>query len=419
MQVKRNLANIKIVKRLFFFVASLCLAVGQVAEAVPQDDFHSKYKLVQVIMLSRHNIRAPFAIDSTVADPAEHRWHDFGVKSGELTVHGGQVEEKMGQYCRHYYEKKGLLPIDCQPETIFFYANAFERTIATARHFKAGMFPHENVPINYSGEVGEATPLFLPGTAGHTAAFDEKIEQELTALGGSEALTRSVAAGLKETATVLDNPMVEASEFKVSVAGGLKFSGSIRPFMSACDALTLQYYELADSRASFGHEMNFHQWQKIASVKELGIHVYRHVPTFARAIAWPLLSVFQEELNFPQRKFTFLCGHDTNIATVMGALEVMETSLPESIEQEAPIGSKLVVEKWQDSEGAWFVALKLVYPSVSQLCGSMPINESNPPKILPLQLQDIDSNQDGLIAIHDFQNRLINVIDSDAELMGQ
>ena len=46
MQVKRNLANIKIVKRLFFFVVSLCLAVGQVAEAVPQDDFHSKYKLV-------------------------------------------------------------------------------------------------------------------------------------------------------------------------------------------------------------------------------------------------------------------------------------------------------------------------------------------------------------------------------------
>ena len=166
MQVKRNLANIKIVKRLFFFVVSLCLAVGQVAEAVPQDDFHSKYKLVQVIMLSRHNIRAPFAIDSTVADPAEHRWHDFGVKSGELTVHGGQVEEKMGQYCRHYYEKKGLLPIDCQPETIFFYANAFERTIATARHFKAGMFPHENVPVNYSGGRG------YPGIpAGNSRAY--------------------------------------------------------------------------------------------------------------------------------------------------------------------------------------------------------------------------------------------------------
>ena len=334
---------------LLVFFMLLYIFVGQRAEAVPQDDFHSKYRLVQVIMLSRHNIRAPLAVDSTLSKLTAHQWHDFGVKSGELTVHGGQIEEKMGQYCRLYLQQEELFPMDYQPKTgeLLFYANAFERTIATARHFEMGMFPYVAVPVKYNSEVGDADPVFLPGVAGHKAAFEEKLVQEVAALGGSEVLTRSVATGLKEASMVLDNPAANTTEFEVSVEDGLKFSGSIRPFMSACDALTLQYYELGDSRASFYHELTSSQWQEIAAVKELGVHVYRHVPTFARAIARPLLSVFREELNLPQRKFTLLCGHDTNLAAVMGALEVRETNLPEAIEQEAPISSKLVVEKWQ------------------------------------------------------------------------
>ena len=401
------------------FFMSLYIFVGQRAEAVPQDDFHSKYRLVQVIMLSRHNIRAPLAVDSTLSKLTAHKWHDFGVKSGELTVHGGQIEEKMGQYCRLYFQQEGLLPTDYQPKMgeILFYANAFERTIATARHFETGMFPYVAVPVKYNGEVGDADPVFLPGVTGHTAAFGEKLAQEVAALGGSENLSRSVDSGLKAASVVLDNPAASTTEFKVHVEEGLKFSGSIRPFMSACDALTLQYYELGDSRASFGHELTLGQWQEIAAVKELGVHVYRHVPTFARAIARPLLSVFREEMNLSQRKFTFLCGHDTNLAAVMGALEARGTDLPEAIEQEAPIGSKLVMEKWQDKAGDSFVALKLVYPSTSQLCGKMPIDTSHPPRSLPLCLQDIELNQDGLISMHDFRQRIANVIASDEELM--
>ena len=408
-------------RKLFLLLTVLWFAAtGQLVEAVPQDAFHSKYHLVQVIVLSRHNIRAPLANAEKLGKITEHQWHDFGVKGGELTAHGAQIEEKMGAYCRLYFQKEELFPVAYQPEArdILFYANAFQRTIATARSFETGMFPDVDVPVRYNGNVNDADPVFLPGQGGHRAPFDEKLTEELAALGGESALTQSVAAGVKTAAAVLDNAENGAGEFKVTVQDGVHFGGNIRPLMAACDALTLQYYELGDNRASFGHELSFNEWRDVAAVKDLGIHVYRHMPTLSRALSRPLLSILQEELNLQRRKFTFLCGHDTNIASVMGAMEVKDTELPETIEQEAPIGCKLVVEEWQDQEGESYVALKLVYPSTNQLRSKTPIDANNPPQVVPLHLQNIHPNADGLITMQDFQQRLTDAITSDAELMG-
>ena len=408
-------------RKLFLLLAALWLAAtGQLVEAVPQDAFHSKYHLAQVIVLSRHNIRAPLANAETLGKITAHKWHDFGVKGGELTAHGAQIEEKMGAYCRLYFQKEELFPTDYQPEArdILFYANAFQRTIATARSFETGMFPNVDVPVKYNGNVNDADPVFLPGQGGHRAPFDENLTAELTALGGESALTQSVAAGVKTAAVVLDNAEAGTGEFTVNVRDGVHFGGNIRPLMMTCDALVLQHYELGNSQASFGHELSFNEWRDIAAVKDLGVHVFRHLPTLSRAWSRPLLSIFQEELNLQRRKFTFLCGHDTNIATVMGAMEVKDTVLPETIEQEAPIGCKLVVEEWQDQEGESYVALKLVYPSTNQLCSKTPIDANNPPQVVPLHLQNIHPNADGLITMQDFQQRLTDAITSDAELMG-
>ncbi|MCR5756757.1 MAG: histidine-type phosphatase [Selenomonas sp.] len=404
-----------------FFMALVYLMAGQPVKAETQDAFHSKYNLVQVMVLSRHNIRAPIGKTEELAKVTHHPWHDFCVKSGELTAHGAQLEKEMGQYFRRYFEKEELFSADDPPEAknIWFYANAFQRTVATAQSFADGMFPDVDVQVKYEGELGTKDPVFWPEQAGHKAAFDVSLSKELAALGGSEGLAQRIKPGLQEAALVLDNPEAGSGEFSVHVKGGLHFGSSLSPYWKACDALILQYYELGDSRASFGHDLNFNAWKDIAFVKDLGIHTYRHVPTLARAVARPVLSIFQEELNLQQRKFTFLCGHDTNIVSVLGAVEAKETDLPEAIEQEAPIGCKLVVEEWQDKDGESFVALKLVYPSISQLCGQTPIDANHPPQAVPLHLQNIYPNRDGLITMQDFQQRLTDAITSDAELLGQ
>ena len=113
----------------------LCLITSQPAQAATQDTLHEKYQLVQVIVLSRHNIRAPFAgKGSVLAKMTDHKWHDFGVKTGHLTARGALMERYMGTYFRNYLQQEGLFPADyqLQPKEMFFYANSFQRTIATA-----------------------------------------------------------------------------------------------------------------------------------------------------------------------------------------------------------------------------------------------------------------------------------------------
>ena len=182
-------------KIFLLLITLLCFAALPLAEA---RGLQENYDLVQVLVLSRHNIRAPFVDSGTLSGITPHQWHDFGVPSGELTVHGGQLEESMGAYARSCLQQEGLLPAGCQPGEgeILFYANAIQRTLGTARHFADGMFPGEKMPVKYEGQVGEPDPLFWGDLSGHSAAFDRELKKELAALGGSEALTRRVSPGI-------------------------------------------------------------------------------------------------------------------------------------------------------------------------------------------------------------------------------
>ncbi|MBQ1416672.1 MAG: hypothetical protein IIY91_05090, partial [Selenomonas sp.] len=100
-------------KTLAVLLTLLCLSISQPAQAATQDTLHEKYQLVQVIVLSRHNIRAPIAgKDSVLAKMTDHKWHDFGVKNGHLTARGALMERYMGTYFRNYLQQEGLFPAD-------------------------------------------------------------------------------------------------------------------------------------------------------------------------------------------------------------------------------------------------------------------------------------------------------------------
>ena len=71
-------------------------------------------------------------------------------------------------------------------------------------------------------------------------------------------------------------------------------------------------------------------------------------------IAHPLLVEMDNELNEGGRRFSFICGHDSNLASVLAALDAEDYRLPEAIEKRTPIGSKIVISCWkrEDGEGA-------------------------------------------------------------------
>mgnify|MGYP002622780886 CR=1 FL=1 len=80
-----------------------------------------------------------------------------------------------------------------------------------------------------------------------------------------------------------------------------------------------------------------------------------------------MLKEIYSELNARDRRFSFLCGHDSTITSVLAALGVEEYRLPEVIEPTTPIGCKLVFERWVNREGESFFKTSLVYQSVDQL----------------------------------------------------
>ena len=144
---------------------------------------------------------------------------------------------------------------------------------------------------------------------------------------------------------------------------------------------------------------------KIAKIKDVYGDVLFTAPVVAANVAHPLIQYIFDELNSEGRKFTFLCGHDSNIASVDAALGVEDYELPQSIEKKTPIGSKLVFEKWADASGREYVAVNLVYQTTDQLRNVTMLDLQNPPMVFGLKLKGIVANADGLYSAADVNAR--------------
>jgi glucose-1-phosphatase len=146
-------------------------------------------------------------------------------------------------------------------------------------------------------------------------------------------------------------------------------------------------------------------WEKISEVKDWYGDVLFTAPLVAVNVAHPMMQEILAELKTEGRKFAFLCGHDSNIGSVLAAIGANDYSLPETIEKKTPIGSKLVVEKWEDSKGQVFAALKLVYQSTQQLRSMSLLDLENPPMVYPIRLKGMNANADGLYLFDDLVQR--------------
>jgi len=114
-----------------------------------------------------------------------------------------------------------------------------------------------------------------------------------------------------------------------------------------------------------------------------------------------LVSRIREELQRNDRKFLFLCGHDSNLASISAALRLVLPETENALELHTPIGSKLVFEKWNDGTED-YVAINLVYQAVSQLQGRTLLTTDTPPMVKPITVEGMTTNSDGLYRLADF-----------------
>ena len=409
--------------RKFISLLLVCLAIclTQVA-AVQAREHGERYQLKQVLALSRHGVRAPlYGKDSFAARSTPHKWLDWSAQPGELTVKGGAAETLMGQYFRLWLEDEGLIPHNYLPAAgeVRIYANSFQRTIATARFFTAGMMPLGNIEVERHLAINEADPVFMPGAPNFTPALEKQTLKEVESVGGIKQFGAKLQEDCNITSEVLDfgrspegkgQGSINASDISLNLDKGLKIEGALRNLHRSADALVLQYYEETnDKKAAFGHEIGLQEWLAIGRVAYCTLDFLYTTPTYDAIYAHGMLSTIQQELANDQRKFTFLCGHDINLATVLPALGVEDYVLEGSLAPRTPLSGKLVICVWQGEDGE-YADLRLVYPGLEQLRHLEPLSLARPPQVKRLKLKGLRANEDGLYRLEDLQERFASAL---------
>jgi len=407
----------------FIVVLAAILTLGGMglqAQTKRSDDFRTRYELKEVVVMSRHNIRSPLTSGGAAyMRVTPHKWFEWSSPSSQLSLRGGVLETEMGQFFRKWVVDAGLLPDNYQPEgdEVLFYANSRQRTFATAKYFSAGFLPFANVEITRKYTEDKFDNTFKAQFTKMNDAYRQQILNEMQAMNsGPQAWMAAQQSALTLMEEVLDMAHSPAAandsahfwyndvQFKIEKGDEPRMTGGFSLANSVADALVLQNYESEDM-AAFGHELTLEQWRAISGIKEVYDRLLYTSHAAAINLAYPLVSRIREELQRADRKFVFLCGHDVNLGTISAALRFNLPETENAVERRTPIGSKLVFEKWNNGTED-YVAVNLVYASLSQMHHRSLFSLNVPPMVLPVTIEGLTANADGLYLLSDLETRM-------------
>ena len=421
--------------KIWMLAAFVLCCAGLQAQTKRSDDFRAKYELKEVVVMSRHNIRSPLVSGGAAyMRVTPYEWFAWSSPGSQLSLRGGVLETEMGQFFRKWLVGEGLLPDNCRPEgdEVLFYANSRQRTFATAKYFSAGFLPFANVEITHKYEEDKMDPLFTPKFTKMNDAYRQQIIAEMQTLhGGPQAWMQSVQPALTLLEDVIDMAHSPAAQndtlhfryddtqIKLERDDEPRMSGGFTLANSVADALVLQCYE-SESMTAFGHELTLEQWRSICGIKAVYDGLLFTVHSAAVNLAYPLVSRIYEELHHEGRKFMFLCGHDSNLASIGAALRLVYPETEQAMEIRTPIGTKLVFEKWSERQPEGdgtsgigteeYVAINLVYQTVDQLQGRTLLSVEAPPMVLPVTVEGLTPNSDGLYRLADLDARMLETM---------
>ncbi|MEL8069720.1 bifunctional glucose-1-phosphatase/inositol phosphatase [Escherichia coli] len=393
------------------------LASNAQAQTVPEG-----YQLQQVLMMSRHNLRAPLANNGSVLEQSTpNKWPEWDVPGGQLTTKGGVLEVYMGHYMREWLAEQGMVKSgECPPsDTVYAYANSLQRTVATAQFFITGAFPGCDIPVHHQEKMGTMDPTFNPVITDDSAAFSEQavaaMEKELSKL----QLTDSYKL-LEQTVNYKDSPSCKEKQQCSLVDGKNTFSakyqqepgvsGPLKVGNSLVDAFTLQYYEgFPMDQVAWGEIKSDQQWKVLSKLKNGYQDSLFTSPEVARNVAKPLVSYIDKALVTDRTsapKITVLVGHDSNIASLLTALDFKPYQLHDQNER-TPIGGKIVFQRWHDSKANRdLMKIEYVYQSAEQLRNADALTLQAPAQRVTLELSGCPIDANGFCPMDKFDSVL-------------
>ncbi|EMA8100058.1 TPA: bifunctional glucose-1-phosphatase/inositol phosphatase [Klebsiella quasipneumoniae subsp. similipneumoniae] len=409
----------------------ICLLAAAVAGAVmlsagaqAQDTAAPEgYQLQQVLIMSRHNLRAPLANNGSVLEQSTAKaWPQWDVPGGQLTTKGGVLEVYMGHYMREWLAQQKLVTSgECPPENaVYAYANSLQRTVATAQFFITGAFPGCGIAVHHQPQMGTMDPTFNPVITDDSPAFREKALQAMEKERQGMQLTESyklleTMIDYRNSPSCKEKQVCSLSEGKDTFSAGYQqepgVSWPLKVGNSLVDAFTLQYYEgFPKDQVAWGEITSDKQWQVLSKLKNGYQDSLFTSTAVAQNVAKPLVKYIDNALvgeGASKAKVTLLVGHDSNIASLLTALDFKPYQLPGQYER-TPIGGKLLFQRWHDSgSNRDLMKIEYVYQSTEQLRNADPLTLQTPPQRVTLALNGCPVDDQGFCPLETFK-KVIN-----------
>ncbi|EPQ4139341.1 bifunctional glucose-1-phosphatase/inositol phosphatase [Klebsiella quasipneumoniae] len=381
------------------------------------------YQLQQVLIMSRHNLRAPLANNGSVLEQSTAKaWPQWDVPGGQLTTKGGVLEVYMGHYMREWLAQQKLVTSgECPPENaVYAYANSLQRTVATAQFFITGVFPGCGIAVHHQPQMGTMDPTFNPVITDDSPAFREKALQAMEKERQGMQLTESyklleTMIDYRNSPSCKEKQVCSLSEGKDTFSADYQqepgVSGPLKVGNSLVDAFTLQYYEgFPKDQVAWGEITSDKQWQVLSKLKNGYQDSLFTSTAVAQNVAKPLVKYIDNALvgeGASKAKVTLLVGHDSNIASLLTALDFKPYQLPGQYER-TPIGGKLLFQRWHDSgSNRDLMKIEYVYQSTEQLRNADPLTLQTPPQRVTLALNGCPVDDQGFCPLETFK-KVIN-----------
>ncbi len=387
-------------------LCTLSLPAQQTAGAA-----NSAEQLQFVVFLSRHGVRSPTGNPDKYSAYSAAPWPKWSVPPGYLTAHGFELMRLFGAYDRAKLADEGLLAANgcADAGRVTILADSDQRTRETGKALAEGMFPG-CAPGVHARPEGDQDPLFhsmkagvgKPDRALATAAIEGRIGGKASNLTEVyrpqlEALDRILAGCGRVAANPKRTSIFDAStEAALSAEGhGDELRGPVTVASSMTESLLLEYAEgMKGADLSWGC-LDEAGLREIVQLHTANTDYTERTPLIARMDASNLLVHILDALEQsstgkivagapgkPGDRALFLVGHDTNIATVAGALDL--DWITDGRRDDTPPGGALIFELWRAPTGAYSVRVYYTAQTLDQMRETQPLTLANPPQRAPV-----------------------------------
>ncbi|WP_081298547.1 histidine-type phosphatase [Gilliamella sp. wkB108] len=380
---------------------------------------NNNYQLNKVVVLSRHGIRTPLLNTlEFLSEVTPYSWLKWDHPFGYLTTRGGTLESYFGHYFSQWLENHHI-KLSTDNSELFVYANSLQRTVATAQFFIAGAYAGQDIVIHHKYPIEKMDSIFDPSLRLDSAEFKQKVTEDINKADETESIFKNLAPSFELLSDILDYKQSNLyAKYQCELADiptelYLKkdeepaLLGSLAIGASAADALLLQYYSgFPKEQIAWGKINSNEQWQQIINIRNQYVNLICQTKTLAKHAAAELITMIDNLMQQEHHKVNLLVGHDSNIASLLSALNFKHYQLPSQFET-TPIGGKVIFQRFRHQiSGQYFFKAEYVYPSFEQLHYGQALSLLNPPQHVQLELENATTNSDGFYNWTDFEKRL-------------